>query len=97
MNEFQGGMFEVLAQGMADSIALARYKKQRARQTWSEIRAAFASDRTSRKTRKQHRRATQIMRRQMTRVSAGFATEAEAVAALRGRGGPENPLDRRRF
>jgi hypothetical protein len=96
-NEFQGGPFELLAQAAADTFMLAREKKRRAALSFQNLFGDGSMRKAERRARAQRQRARRVMHHQMMRVSAGPAMEAEAIAALRGRGGPENPLDRRRF
>ena len=63
----------------------------------AEARAQRAALEAERKAAAQLKEWREIVEQQKSRGRAGFAGEAEAAAALRGRGGRSSPLDGRKF
>ncbi len=86
-------IFELIARiilGVVWLLGLRPAQRARARAK----RQALEDERASRK---QQRQWLDAVERQQARGHAGFATEAEARAALRGRGGRPGKLDQMKF
>jgi hypothetical protein len=86
LGEFIGGLWNLGAQSLRDAEAW--------RDQANTERTRRANERASRK---QQQEWLEEVRRQNSRGQAGFANEAEARAALNGKGGRPSNLDRRKF
>jgi hypothetical protein len=81
-----GDLFKLGAQSLSETQALGREA--------GIARKALAQERASLK---QHQKWLEEVRRAKERGQAGLADEAEAVAALNGKGGRPSKLDKRKF
>jgi hypothetical protein len=91
--EFIAALFELAFEIVRGILWLLGLRPaQRARK-----RAAIKAREDERASREQLRQWREEAARQMFEGTAGFAGEAEAQAALSGRGGRKSPLDGRKF
>jgi|ERR1019366_2767230 hypothetical protein len=88
---------EATVQSVTDTFRFGRWlfglgSQARARKEEEAKRRAY-----ERAVRERQREWYEIVAREKSRGTAGFASEAEARAALSGKGGRKSNLDRRRF
>lgn len=81
----------VLLLGLSPEQRARRQARRMARE------AAIQARRNQREAQRLRQEWYELLRRQQERVNAGFANEAEAIDALRGRGGRRSTLDDRMF
>jgi hypothetical protein len=95
-----GGIFTIFAIGVRglldyrEASKLRRAEKEAREALRDAERAARAAERASRD---QQRQWYENVARQNVHGTSRYATEAEARAALRGKGGRPNELDKRKF
>jgi hypothetical protein len=86
LGEFIGGLWNLGAQSLRDAEGWSD-QVDRARQRRADERASL----------RQQEQWLEKVRQEKSRGQAGFASEAEAHAALNGKGGRPSNLDRRKF
>jgi hypothetical protein len=88
---------EAAAETITDTFRLGRWLLGLGSQQRARKRAAAKALADEQASRAQQRKWHEEVARQHTRGRAGFASEAEARAALSGKGGRPNKLDGRKF
>jgi hypothetical protein len=87
------GLGEAVAQTGSDVIGLWLRARARKAQAQAQRLAEQQARENERKAKDQRRKWLEHVRKQMARGEAGDASQEDARAALRGRGGRPNPLD----
>jgi hypothetical protein len=91
------GPLTVIAQLFIGLKKMSEAKKIEAQAREAEARARREMQKAEREAEARLKEWREIVEQQKARGRAGFAGEAEAAAALRGRGGRSSPLDGRKF
>jgi hypothetical protein len=91
------GPLTIIAQVFVGLHQMSKAKKAEAEARQAEDRARRQMQKAEREAEARLKEWREIVEQQKSRGRAGFAGEAEAVAALRGRGGRASPLDGRKF
>jgi hypothetical protein len=92
-----GGFFSILSialSGLSERREVLKLQRAESEAREQAVREALAAERASVA---QQRKWHEEVARQNARGLSRFATAAEARAALRGKGGRTNPLDKRKF
>lgn len=91
------GPLEIIATAIVGFKQIADANRIKAEARAAETRARRQMQKAERAAEARLKEWREIVEQQKSRGRAGFADEAEAEAALRGRGGRASPLDGRKF